>query len=465
MAVKNATIILKHGSLGNLSAATFENFEPLVAMDEGALRFYIVDEAGDPVWINPDVVEAAKKFSTSKTINYTGEVTGTVSTDFSASPINIALALRNSGVTPGTYTMVTVDAKGIVTAGANYNFDGDKVLLSLSTGEIVESIVTKAELARLAGIEDNVQKQIDEIIQSLETLDTYVAKVDLPYAISDITITQNAAGISIAHNRVNTDTGAVVPGSVNLQIASATITGLMPASAYEALETVIADVEVLKGATKRYIIDLTSGAVDPKNPTQQELDDEFERVSGQAAPAPDGTALFDPHLSQLYQYFETEGEWIFMSTPEIGLATQSAAGLVMGSMTNGQIFVESNGQMSLNGYSTLVPNTITVAGKPLSSNVVLESLTLMDGSKTVGTYNPSAPSSIDVGEVMDDKLTEYAQDVATALATKQDKQMSAVNNNIAKFNAAGQTIDSGKNIDSAIYEFDIIDGGTFDPAP
>lgn len=58
----------------------------------------------------------ADKFSSNKTLSIGGDATGSVSTDFSTDPtLNIELA--NTGVTAGTYSAVSVDAKGRVTAG------------------------------------------------------------------------------------------------------------------------------------------------------------------------------------------------------------------------------------------------------------------------------------------------------------------------------------------------------------
>lgn len=58
----------------------------------------------------------ADKFSSNKTITINGDASGSVSTDFSTNPtLNIELA--NTGVTAGTYSAVSVDAKGRVTAG------------------------------------------------------------------------------------------------------------------------------------------------------------------------------------------------------------------------------------------------------------------------------------------------------------------------------------------------------------
>lgn len=59
----------------------------------------------------------ASKLATARTISATGDATWTVTFDGSAN-ITAALTLANSGATDGTYPKVTVNAKGIVTAGS-----------------------------------------------------------------------------------------------------------------------------------------------------------------------------------------------------------------------------------------------------------------------------------------------------------------------------------------------------------
>lgn len=59
--------------------------------------------------------EVAQKLKTARTIGITGDGTGSTTFDGSANA-TITLVLKNSGVGAGTYTKLTVDAKGIVTS-------------------------------------------------------------------------------------------------------------------------------------------------------------------------------------------------------------------------------------------------------------------------------------------------------------------------------------------------------------
>ena len=60
----------------------------------------------------------ASKWATARTLSFTGDATGSGSVDGSDN-VATALTLANSGVTASTYKSVTVNAKGLVTAGTN----------------------------------------------------------------------------------------------------------------------------------------------------------------------------------------------------------------------------------------------------------------------------------------------------------------------------------------------------------
>lgn len=61
----------------------------------------------------------ATKWATGRTVSLTGDVTGTSAAFDGSAALSFATTLANSGVTAGTYTKLTVDAKGRATAGAS----------------------------------------------------------------------------------------------------------------------------------------------------------------------------------------------------------------------------------------------------------------------------------------------------------------------------------------------------------
>lgn len=106
--------------------------------DQDALNNHVVSSAGmwttlysDGTGIVPmikngaTVAGKAKQLETARKISLSGDATGETTFDGSADK-EIAVTLAASGVTAGTYSAVSVNAKGLVTAGAQLIEVGDK---------------------------------------------------------------------------------------------------------------------------------------------------------------------------------------------------------------------------------------------------------------------------------------------------------------------------------------------------
>lgn len=109
-----ATIKIKRGLSTNVPGLTLETGELAFATDTGKL--YAGDGTGK-VLINPDQSNAATadKLKTARTIFLAGDASGSTSFDGSSNGA-ITVVLANSGVAAGTYSKLTVDAKGRVTS-------------------------------------------------------------------------------------------------------------------------------------------------------------------------------------------------------------------------------------------------------------------------------------------------------------------------------------------------------------
>jgi len=83
----------------------------------------------------------ATKWATARTLSYTGDATGSMSVDGSAET-SAALTLASSGVTAGTYTSVTVDAKGRVTAGTNPTSEAISITGNAATATLATTATT-----------------------------------------------------------------------------------------------------------------------------------------------------------------------------------------------------------------------------------------------------------------------------------------------------------------------------------
>lgn len=113
------TIRIKRGLEADISKLELLPGELGVTLD--TQKLYVGDADGNVTMIKASsagAVETANKLTTARNINLTGDATGTTAFDGSAN-VDIAVKLANSGVSAGTYTKVTVDAKGRVTTGTS----------------------------------------------------------------------------------------------------------------------------------------------------------------------------------------------------------------------------------------------------------------------------------------------------------------------------------------------------------
>lgn len=112
-----ATIQIKRGPQSAVSSLVLAPGELAVALDTG--NVYIGTNTGNQ-WVNPTggTADQAAKLSTPREFSITGDGTATAVQFDGTQNVQLQLVLAAiSGLTAGTYTKVTVDAKGRVTAG------------------------------------------------------------------------------------------------------------------------------------------------------------------------------------------------------------------------------------------------------------------------------------------------------------------------------------------------------------
>ena len=91
----------------------------------------------------------ATALQTARDISLTGDATGTASAFNGSANASISVTLANSGVSAGTHTKVTVDAKGRVTTGANLEAS-DIPTLTASKVSDFDSQVRSSRLDQMA---------------------------------------------------------------------------------------------------------------------------------------------------------------------------------------------------------------------------------------------------------------------------------------------------------------------------
>jgi hypothetical protein len=217
----------------------------------------------------------------------------------------------------------------------------------------------------------------------------------------------------------DSDIGQVVP----LPLATATTAGIMPGASFAQIEDNTSDIAALKGANKRRP---TQTAL-PETLEQTQVQAAWEAAGGSATPV-DGDTIISFNTSTMdyaWKYFSSDSTWHFRGVDTASMATNTTIGLVKGdASTDGKVFVENDGSMSLNGYDTLSTgvenNTAAIAGKqdeiPASTNGYVAT-----HSGTQGTFGtPVAVDATGGGTASSNSLITSGA-VNAGLANKLDR--------------------------------------------
>ena len=173
----------------------------------------------------------------------------------------------------------------------------------------------------------------------------------LPTAIKEVEMIANASTVTHKATHISGTTE-----SDALPIVSREQAGIMSASVYAAMEDVIANntsrISVLEQSAPTYDI---SGLVSA-NPTNAEISAAFTQKYPNV-PIQAGLRAADYDNAHFWQY--GKGTWIILTQIDVQMATNQSLGIVKGSDTNGKVFVETDGSMSLKGYDALVSKDAT----------------------------------------------------------------------------------------------------------
>jgi phage-related tail fiber protein len=195
--------------------------------------------------------DTATKWATARSISITGDATWTTSIDGSGNATG-AITLAASGVTAGTYTSVTVDAKGRVTAGTSATY--------LSASDIGSSVqaydADLGAIAALAGTSGLLKKTADNT-WALDT-STYLTANQSITVSGDVT-GSGTTSIALTLATVNSNVGTYGSGT-SVPTLTVNAKGLVTAVSTTAIPTATSSVLGLASFDSTNFT-VTSGAV------------------------------------------------------------------------------------------------------------------------------------------------------------------------------------------------------------
>jgi hypothetical protein len=223
----------------------------------------------------------------------------------------------------------------LVNDGTSLVSSGDRALWDAG-GQGLDTAMAAIDAERIS------RQAADSVLLPQTNINTNVVG-DLSYSV----VNQTAQANINVFNPVTQSTatlGRAIP------IASSTVTGLMPRETVATIGSHESRISAIEGRVSRYSVTI------PDNPSQQQLNDLYYVASQTTIgdPIPDGTRLVDDTFADIvYDFFTSDGLWHLSQLGPLGLASQSVAGIVQGSEDDGDIRVNSDGTMTMNGYNQM----------------------------------------------------------------------------------------------------------------
>jgi hypothetical protein len=307
----------------------------------------------------------------SGSLDFTGDVTGTGTT---GSPV--ALTLANSGVTTGTYSKVTVDAKGRVTSGANIASSD----VTTALGFTPENVANKAVANGYASLDSSGKvpsNQLPSYVDDVIEVANYAAlpgtgetgKIYITISDSKTYRWSGSAYVEITASPGSTD--AVPEGSTNLYFTNAraraavsasgslsysTLTGVFSYTQPTNVSTFTNDSGYLTGITGAQVT--TALGYTPPQPNGTGASGTWNiSISGNAATV---SSITSGQVTTALGYTPYNATNPAGYTTNVGTVTSvSGTGTVSGLTLTGS--VTSSGSLTLGGTLTLTSGQVTTA--------------------------------------------------------------------------------------------------------
>lgn len=237
------------------------------------------------------------------------------------------------------------------------NIDAEAILRK-DADDILQGNIDTEALAR--GNADGVlQGNIDaEALARANAVSGVETKINRDL-IADLVMTADANNVTFTEQKVNPNTGVTSAEQDVIPAASTTTAGTISASEYQTL----IDSEELIQAILEGAAAVTGISA---SPSQQDLTDAWLLATG-STELINRASIFDVDNSLIWTYYTNTSEWYSaVSSVTFDPFTNSTAGSIKGSSTDGNVSANADGTGTVAGWSTLVS---TVSGKADSSSL------------------------------------------------------------------------------------------------
>lgn len=255
-----------------------------------------------------------------------------------------------------------------IQAGKAYSIPGGQQPAVINTGSSSNAVFDfyiPRNITSWGDIIGNIAAQ-EDLNNYLEKVDTAIQPDDINYEVmQDLSVSSNGSTsvLQLDADKVNLKTGATSTKNIPLTVASSTKAGVMNSATFDAVKANSSNIQMILGGMVA-----VNGL--PSAPTQAELTTAWEQASGFDTPS-NYAKILDIDNSKYWTYYTNLSSWYASSADiqvDVSTFTNSSEGLIMGSTTPGQVYAESNGTGSVNGWDTLSANVADNTANKLASN-------------------------------------------------------------------------------------------------
>lgn len=326
-------------------------------------------------------------------------------------------------------TKVLSASQGKVLSDANSATNQQLALAKSSITALQNSVATNTEdiTQNTANIASNTTE-----INSLKTskLDASKANVDV---MTNLGVTAQNDNVSLNKSYKNLSTQATSSDSVNMPLANDTTAGLMSKADYAQIRDNTARIEQLKGQNIRLLYTASN------NPESRQIE-AFVRAEGYTDTAQWlQIGVVVSGTNHIWRYY-INTVWTDIGVDTVNQFTNSIAGIIKGSATNGKVYAETDGTGSVYGWddlNTKVTNNTSAIGTETTNRTSADE-TLQSNIDTVSS---NLSNEISNRQNADTNLQTQITTNATNIASKVPKSDYSVVRNINPYEfSEGQVI-------------------------
>ena len=242
--------------------------------------------------------------------------------------------------------------------------EGEDQTLSNSIGTIAGDLATEISdrgiadtnlqnaINNEAGTRSTTDTSLQNQINSVKsTADTAIQPSDINVSVvSDVSVGTNSSTttVELEAGKVNLADHTTATSYITMPVASTSQAGIMNKATYDAITANANNIEALLNGA----VAVTGLAA---SPSQQDITDAWETETGLTTLI-NRAGVYDIDNDKVWTYYTNTATWYAASNTAqvtINTFTNSSEGTIKGSTSDGQIFAESDGTGSVNGWDTL----------------------------------------------------------------------------------------------------------------